>query len=95
MNVEEMMRQAARHTRANAAEAKTRDARIELAQATHQLAMTAEICERLEHIEPALRTLGPADLRGGIHSERSDAGAESTHVSVTTRDRPVRLRTIG
>jgi hypothetical protein len=94
MDIEEM-RQAASHARADAAEAKTRDARVDLAQAAHQLAMTAEICERLERIEAALRALGPADLRGHIHSERSDAGDGSAHVGVTDRDRPVRPRTIG
>ncbi len=91
MNIEEM-RQAARHARADAAEAKTRDARVDLAQAAHQLAMTAEICERLERIEAALRALGPADLRGG---ERCGAGDGSAHVGATDRDRPVRPRTIG
>ena len=94
MDIEEM-RQAARHARADAAEAKTRDARVDLAQAAHQLAMTAEICERLERIEAALRALGLADLRGGVHSERSDAGDESAHAGATDRDRPVRPRTIG
>jgi hypothetical protein len=94
MDIEEM-RQAVRYARADAAEAKTQNARVEFAQAAHQLAMTAEICERLERIEAALRALGPADLRGGIHSERSDAGDGSTHVGVTARDRPVRPRTIG
>ncbi len=57
MELEEM-RLAALHARADAAEAKTHDARVELAQAAHQLAMTAEICERLERIEAAIRALG-------------------------------------
>ena len=57
MDLEEM-RQAARHARADAAEAKSQDARVELAQAAHQLVMTAEICERLERIEAAIRSLG-------------------------------------
>ena len=57
MDLEEM-RQAARHARADAAEATTQDARVELAQAAHQLVMTAEICERLERIEAAIRALG-------------------------------------
>ena len=94
MDIEEM-RQAARPARADATEAKTRDARVELAQAAHQLAMTAEICERLERIEAAIRALGLADLRGHIHSERSDAGDGSTHVGATGHDRSVRPRTIG
>ncbi len=94
MDVEEM-RQAARHARADAAEAKTRDTRVEFAQAAHQLAMTAELCERLERIEAAIRTLDPAKLRGNIHADPADAEAVSTHFGVSAGDRPVRPGTIG
>ncbi len=89
MDIEEM-RQTARHARVDAGEAKTQDARVELAQAAHQLAMTAEICERLERIEAAIRALDPGSLRAG---ERYDAGDGSTHVGVTDRDPPVRPHT--
>jgi len=91
MDIEEM-RQAVRYARADAAEAKTQNARVEFAQAAHQLAMTAEICERLDRIEAAIRALGLADLRG---NERCDAGDGSTYVGVIDRDRPVRPHTIG
>ena len=63
------MKQAARHARADAAEAKTHNARIELAQAAHQLDMTAEICERLERIEAAIRTLGRGSQQVGYPSD--------------------------
>lgn len=66
------MRLAARHARADAAEAKTHDARVELAQAAHQLAMTAEICERLERIELAIRALGRGNQPVGIPSDSTD-----------------------
>ncbi len=71
MNLEEM-RQAERHARADAAEAKTRDARVEFAQAAHQLAMTAEICERLERIEAAIRALGPESAWMSVPSDARD-----------------------
>jgi hypothetical protein len=47
----EETKQAARHARANAEEVKTHNACVELSQAAHQLALAAEICERLERIE--------------------------------------------
>ncbi len=71
MDLEEM-KQAARHARADAAEAKTHDARVELAQAAHQLAMTAEICERLERIEAAIRALGAGSQLAGVRPDPSD-----------------------
>ena len=71
MNLEEM-KQAARHARADAAEAKTRDARVELAQAAHQLAMTAEICERLERIEAAIQALGAGNQLIGVPPDPRD-----------------------
>ena len=71
MNLAEM-RQAARHARADAAEAKTRDARVEFAQATHLLAMTAEICERLERIGAAIRALGPENAWMSVPSDPRD-----------------------
>lgn len=71
MNLAEM-RQAARNARADASEAKTRDARIEFAQASHQLAMTAEICERLERIEAAIRALGPDNAWMTVPSDPTD-----------------------
>ena len=71
MNLEEM-KQAARHARADAAEAKTHDARVELAQAAHQLAMTAEICERLERIEVAIRWLGHGNPPTGFSPDPKD-----------------------
>ncbi len=71
MDLEEM-RLAAHHARADAAEAKTHDARVELAQAAHQLAMTAEICERLERIELAIRALGRGDQAVGFPSDSRD-----------------------
>ena len=66
------MKQAARHARADAAEAKTHDARIELARAAHQLAMTAESCERLERIEAAIRALGRGSQQIGYPSDLKD-----------------------
>ena len=71
MDLEEM-RLAVRHARADAAEGKTRDARVEFAQAAHQLAMTAEICERLERIETAIRALGAGNQRIGVPSAPRD-----------------------
>ena len=73
MDLEEL-KQAARHTRADAAEAKTHDARVDLARAANQFAMTAEICERLERIEAAIRALGPVSRRVGEPSDSSDVG---------------------
>ncbi len=71
MDLEEM-RLAVRHARADAAEGKTRDARVEFAQAAHQLAMTAEICERLERIEAAIRALGPDNAWMSIPADPRD-----------------------
>ena len=71
MDLEEM-RQAARHARADSAEAKTRDARVEFAQAAHQLAMAAEIGERLERIEAAIRELGPENTWMSVQSDPRD-----------------------
>jgi hypothetical protein len=71
MDLEEM-RQAARHARADAAEAKTRDARAEFAQAAHQLVMTAEICERLGRIEAAIRALSPESAWMSVPWEARD-----------------------
>jgi len=71
MDLEEM-RQTARHARADAAEATTQGARVELAQAAHQLVMTAEICERLERIEAAIRALGGADQSIELQRNRGE-----------------------
>ncbi len=71
MNLEEM-RQVERYARADAAEAKTRDARVEFAQATHPLAVTAESCERLERIEAAIRALGPDNAWMSVPSDARD-----------------------
>jgi len=66
------MRQAERPARADAAEAKSRDARVEFAQAAHPLAMTAEICERLERSEAAIPTPGPENASMSVPSDPRD-----------------------
>ena len=71
MDLEEM-KQAARHARADAAEATTQNARTELAQAAHQLVMTAEICERLERIEAAIRSLGSLNQSIDVPPKRGE-----------------------
>jgi len=57
---------------ARADAAKSRDARVEFAQAAHPLAMTAEICERLERIEAAIPASGPENASMSVPSDPRD-----------------------
>ena len=66
------MKQAVGHARADAAEAKIHDARIELARAAHQIDMTAEVCERLERIEAAIRALDRGSQQTGYPADLKD-----------------------
>ncbi len=66
------MRLAAPRTSGRGRGAKTRDARVELVQVVHLLAMTAEICGRLERIEAAIRAHSAGESGMGVPSYPTD-----------------------